>query len=156
MFGGQDEMKRQILTVAFVSLLAFATATTTWSQGGGGGGGGGGAGGGAAGSVAGTGGAAGTGAGTGGAAGTGSGIGGGTMNTAARGPRNPGVGATAPNPGGGGGGAGFAGTTGQSPEKEHPEWFHSNRPYRPCPSSVRSPKGGNARLGCPTACGTHF
>src|ERR1700733_5461152 len=88
--------------------------------------------------------------GTAGAAGTGPGVGGSSMNPAARGPRNPGVGAAAPNQAGGGGGAGFAGATGQSPEKEHPEWFHSNRPYRPCPSSVASSNGGNACLGCPT------
>jgi hypothetical protein len=42
-----------------------------------------------------------------------------------------------------------------SPPKEHPDWFTSHRPYRPCPSSVAF-NGRGACLGCPTKCRWHF
>jgi hypothetical protein len=43
----------------------------------------------------------------------------------------------------------------QSVKEEHPDWFTSNRPYKPCPSSVAF-NGRSACLGCPTRCRGHF
>jgi hypothetical protein len=45
----------------------------------------------------------------------------------------------------------------ESVRQEHPDWFTSQRPYRPCPSSVGFNGGGRgACLGCPTTCPWHF
>jgi hypothetical protein len=42
-----------------------------------------------------------------------------------------------------------------SVKEQHPEWFTSHKPYRPCPSSVGF-NGQGACLGCPTRCSWHF
>ena len=42
-----------------------------------------------------------------------------------------------------------------SVKEQHPDWFTSQKPYRPCPSSV-SFNGQGACLGCPTRCSWHF
>jgi hypothetical protein len=41
-------------------------------------------------------------------------------------------------------------------KQEHPEWFTSGKPYRPCPASVGFSIGRAACLGCPTRCAWHF
>ena len=43
----------------------------------------------------------------------------------------------------------------QSVKEEHPDWFTSNKPYKPCPSSVAF-NGRGACLGCPVRCPWHF
>jgi hypothetical protein len=42
-----------------------------------------------------------------------------------------------------------------SVKEQHPEWFTSQKPYRPGPSSVAF-NGQGACLGCPTRCSWHF
>ena len=44
----------------------------------------------------------------------------------------------------------------QAVKQEHPEWFTSRKPYRPCPASVAFSNGRAACLGCPTTCPWHF
>ena len=39
----------------------------------------------------------------------------------------------------------------QGVKQEHPEWFTSQKPYRPCPSSVAI-NGRGECLGCPSRC----
>jgi hypothetical protein len=43
----------------------------------------------------------------------------------------------------------------QGVREQHPDWFTSHRPYRPCPASVAF-NGRGACLGCPTQCPWHF
>jgi hypothetical protein len=44
----------------------------------------------------------------------------------------------------------------QGVKEQHPEWFTSSqKPYRPCPSSVAFDGRGEC-LGCPTRCSWHF
>jgi hypothetical protein len=50
---------------------------------------------------------------------------------------------------------GPSGTFGEY-QQQHPEWFSTKTPYRPCPSSVTIPNGRSACLGCPTPCRFHF
>jgi hypothetical protein len=44
----------------------------------------------------------------------------------------------------------------QGVKEQHPDWFKSNTPYRPCPASVEFSDGRPACLGCPTRCAWHF
>ena len=43
----------------------------------------------------------------------------------------------------------------QGVRQEHPDWFTSQKSYRPCPSSVAF-NGRGECLGCPTRCSWHF
>ena len=43
----------------------------------------------------------------------------------------------------------------QGVKEQHPDWFTSHKPYRPCPSSVAF-NGRGACLGCPINCPWHF
>jgi len=43
----------------------------------------------------------------------------------------------------------------QGVKEQHPDWFTSLKPYRPCPASVAF-NGRGECLGCPTRCSWHF